>query len=68
MARTEGGDAEPVLRGVREVARFLRLRHERVASLLASGEIPSRRVGKARIVSTRAVLAWLESPGRAEQR
>lgn len=48
-----------VLRGVREVARFLRIRNERVAALLASGAIPSRRVGRVRLVSRSAVIAWL---------
>lgn len=54
-----------VLRGVREVARFLRCRDEKAAELLASGEIPSRQVARARLVSRRAVLEWLESGERA---
>lgn len=52
-------EAPEVLRGIREVARFLRVRNERAAKLLSSGAIPSREVGRVRLVSRAAVLAWL---------
>ncbi len=49
-----------VLRGVREIARFLRVRDSAAAELVRSGAIPSRKVGRATLVSRRAALSWLE--------
>lgn len=52
-------EAPEVLRGIVEVARLLRVRNSRAAELLASGAIPSRRVGRVHLVARGAVLAWL---------
>ena len=53
-------DPQPVLRGTREVARMLRVRNAVAAQLLRDGVIPSRQVGRVRLVARSAVVAWLE--------
>lgn len=56
--------SEPMLLTVPEAAAHLRLSRARVFELIASGDLPSLKLGGARRIRRDALLAYLDSLGR----